>query len=353
MELKKDYKTLEEVFDALPQSIKEHSLRVEKYAVLIFLELCASEEYTMNINSRVRLRAENRSLIGLAARYHDLGKALVPEIYQNDSEDFSQEERALYRRHCLAGDELVHNILQAQPKVLRMTVDVIGEGVLTHHERWDGDGYPNGMRDEQIPIVGRIVRAANDLDHYLMRTRTENPVQTALESMMRHSVSRYDPVITGLLYEAKGKLEKLFALYREQSRAVAPVPRIIKRRTKRPMRLIYRPITDIKSGRPAALEAMMQFKRGREYVPFAEAEHLLREGKNMWEAGFCFLVEATDMARRMRICEVGGDYVLLPTVTGFLKKRGAANQIIKMLTDTELDPSRIAFILCPPKCSKS
>ncbi len=347
MERNVTYASLWDAFDALPEAVREHSLRVEKYADIIFLELCAAEEYTINMNSRVRLRTENRTFVKIAARYHDLGKGLVPEIYQWDDPDFSPEEQALYRRHCTAGGELVHDTLGDQRKVDPMMIEIIVESILCHHERWDGAGYPRGLSGEHIPIVGRIVEVADELDRRLMNTRTETPVETALEAMMGHSTTRHDPVIMGLLYEARHKVEKVFALYRGQSKAVMPVSRIIKRKTKRPMWLRYRPIVDVRTNRIAAVEADMQFKRGKAVVPFAEIEALLRRNKLLWDTGFGFAVEACDMAKRMAACEVGGDFVLLPTVPGFLRKRGAAAAIAQMLADTDNAPAHLALMLSP------
>ncbi len=345
MERNLTFSSLGDAFDALPESVREHSLRVEKYADLIFLELCAAEEYTLNMNSRVRLRSENRSLVRLAARYHDLGKVLVPEIYQWNDPDFSPEELALYRRHCNAGAELVHDILGEQNKVAPMMVEITVESILNHHERWDGEGYPRGLAGEHIPVVGRIVSVADELDRRLMNTRTETPVQTAIETMMRHSAARFDPIIMGLLYEAKFKIEKIFALYRSESKAVVQVPKVIKRRPKRPMWLRYRPIVDMRTNEIVAVESDMQFKRGKLTLPYKDVDEVLRRGKLVWDAGFGFVVEACDMAKRMEACEIGGAYVLLPTVPSFLKKRGAANTVAKMIADTDNTPSRLALQL--------
>ncbi len=347
MERNMTFATLTDAFEALPERVRQHSLRVEKYADIIFLELCAAEAYTININARVRLRSENRTLVQTAARYHDLGKVLVPEMYQWNDPDFSQEELALYRRHCMAGDVLVHDTLGDRRRVDPMTTEVIVESILCHHERWDGKGYPRGLSEEHIPIIGRIVEVADELDHRLMNTRTETPVQTALEAMMNQSAARHDPVIMGLLYEAKHKIDKVFALYRGESRAVPQIPRVIKRKQKRPMWLCYRTIVDINTNAVAAVEAEMQFKRGKTVISLAEAEPLLRRSKLLWDAGFGFAVDACDMAKRMAACEVGGAYVLLPTVPGFFKKRGAAAAIAKMMADTDSDPARIAFMLSP------
>ncbi len=340
---RKEFTSIEEAFEALSEPVREHSLRVEKYAELLFLELCAAEEYMMNIHSRVRLRADNRSLVRLAARYHDIGKVLVPEFYQWDDPEYTPEERALYRRHCLAGDELVHRISQQQT-VPPMTVDIICESIANHHECWDGSGYPNGRSEEHTAVIGRIVAVANELDHYLMNTRSEAPVNTAVDLMMEGSGTLYDPIVMGLVYDAKHKIERIFAQYRAESRAIPQAMRIIRRKTKRPMWLEYRPIAETSTKKAYAMQADMRFKRGKEIIGYAAAEPLLKKNKKLQDAGMCFAVEALDTARRMKTCEVGGRFVALNCVTGFFKKRGMANALGRLVESTDGDVSMLVLV---------
>ncbi len=347
MERNREFNSLESVFAALPEKLQEHSMRVEKYADLIFMELCAAEEYLINLNSRVRLKTENRSVIGLAARYHDLGKVFLPEIYHDYNEEYVPEELALYRRHSAAGEELVRKVTENKSGIVPMTVDVICESVGRHHERWDGKGYPIGTRDEGTPVVARIVAVADALDHRLMTTRDENPVHTVIERMMYDSGSAYDPVIMGLLYDAKYKVDRIFSLYREQSRAIAQTPKIIKRKASRPLYLKYRPIIDLNTKKVIATEAKMKFKRGRDEVGFEEVVELLRQNKNIYDAGLCFVLEAADAARRFKTCEIGGEYLTLECVTGFFRRRGMATAVIKMVNEIECEPAKLCFMINP------
>ncbi len=347
MERNREYKTLEEAFNALPESTREHCLRVEKYADLIFMELCATEEYLINMNSRSRLKTENRGAIRLAARYHDIGKVLIPEIYHEYDEEYVPEELALYRRHSIAGEELVHQVLQRQGGVLTIEADIICESVERHHECWDGSGYPLGTKGEGTPVVGRIVAVANALDKILMEEHDETPVSTAVEAMMYDSGSLYDPVIMGLLYDAKYKIDRVFSEYRAQSRAIEPTVKVIKRKSSRPFFLKYRPIIDINDKKVLATESLMQFKRGRDEVGFADVEELLRQNKNIYEVGLCFMLEASDTVRRLKTCGIGGSYLTLRCVPGFFKRRGMATAVINMVVETESDPSALCMIIDP------
>ncbi len=343
MEPQKAFTSLEEAFGALSEAAQAHSRRVEQYADLLFMELCASEEYLGNVRSRVRLKQELREEIRTAARYHDVGKVLVPDFYQWDSPRYSAEEQALYRKHCLAGEELARQILENQKGVTPTTVEILAEIMGCHHERWDGKGFPRQTAGEDTPVLGRIVAVASDLDHILMETRSETPVQTALEKLLDDSASRYDPVLIGLLIDAQRSLEKIFARYQGQSQAIPQASRIIRRKVRRPMWLEYRPISFLRDRSTAAVEARMQFRRGKEAVDYSQVTHLVKENKI--ELGMSFLLEACDMFRRLRACQVGGQFVALPCVDGLLRKRGAATLITKLFTDTDSDPAGICLIL--------
>ncbi len=345
MKIQNNFNTIEEAFAALPEKIRAHSMRVEKYADLIFMEVCASDEYIMNMNSRVRLRYENRSMIGLAARYHDIGKVLLPEVYQERDKDFSPEEHALYLTHAQSGEKLARSIMNEERGAIPTLIDTVCEGISAHHERWDGKGTPAALAGEDAPIVGRIVAVADELDHLLMETRTETPIATAMETLMMQSATRFDPVIMGLLYEVKFKIEKIFAQYKSDSRAIPQAPRILRRKSGRPMWLKYRPILRLSDKKLVAMRADMAFRRGREEVRYDAVDSYLKASKHDFDVQLCFVAEACDMIKRMNTCELPTSSISLKCVHGFWKKRGSATKVISFLKSIGADPTLIGFIL--------
>ncbi len=345
MEQNKTYTTLAEAFKALSPELQAHSLRVEKYADLLFMELVAAEEYLGNTRSRVRLKSELRSLIAEAARYHDLGKVLVPAFYQWDSESYTPEEQALYRKHCADGAELMKKLVENEPGTTAERAQIIAEVAQSHHERWDGKGFPAATAEEQTAVLGRIVAVADALDHRLMDIRSESPVDDVVNALMEGSGTRFDPVLMGLLYEARRKLEKIFAQYEGQSRAIPKAMRIIRRKAKRPFWLQYRPIIRLHDHSVGALEANMCFRRGRDVISYPEMAHLLREKKDHQDLSLMFILEASDMLRRMRTCQVGGAYLALNCPEGFLKRRGSASAVAKLVQDTDMEPQGLCLIV--------
>jgi len=86
---------------------------------------------------------------------HDIGKVAVPDAILFKPEPLNAQERVLIERHTVVGWEILRD------------VDFLGEAkavVRSHHERWDGHGYPDGLRGEEIPIAARIFAVADTLD---------------------------------------------------------------------------------------------------------------------------------------------------------------------------------------------
>ena len=86
---------------------------------------------------------------------HDIGKLSVPDALLFKPGPLTEEERALVRRHPEAGAEILHHI---------EFLDEAKTVVRHHHERWDGDGYPDGLAGEAIPLQARIFAVADTLD---------------------------------------------------------------------------------------------------------------------------------------------------------------------------------------------
>lgn len=96
-------------------------------------------------------------VIATACQLHDVGKVGIPEALVLKTGDYAPKEWEVIKRHTIIGADLlkgsVSPILQAAETVC-----------LTHHERWDGSGYPNRLRGEEIPLSGRICAVADVFD---------------------------------------------------------------------------------------------------------------------------------------------------------------------------------------------
>jgi putative two-component system response regulator len=132
----------------------------------------------------------------LAAALHDVGKIGIPDWVLLKAGRLTPEERTIIERHC----ELGHALLSGSTSpVLILAASV----ALNHHERWDGNGYPNRRRGEDIPLEARITAVADVFDA-LTRDRVYRaalPMDTAIDVMTRDRGGLFDPKLLDLFLE--------------------------------------------------------------------------------------------------------------------------------------------------------
>jgi putative two-component system response regulator len=134
--------------------------------------------------------------IRLAAAMHDVGKIGVPDWVLLKPGRLSPDERAIIERHCELGYALLNG---SSSPVLQLAASV----ALNHHERWDGNGYPNRRRGEDIPLEARITSVADVFDA-LTRDRVYRaalPLETAVDVMLRDRSGLFDPQLLDLFLD--------------------------------------------------------------------------------------------------------------------------------------------------------
>jgi ribonuclease P protein subunit RPR2 len=125
---------------------------------------------------------------------HDVGKVAIPDGILHKPEPLADEERTLMRRHALIGFEIVNDIAFLAEAALI---------VRSHHERWDGGGYPDGLAGEEIPLPARIFSVADALDA-MSTDRPYRPgisLTAARAEIERESGKQFDPAVVAVLAE--------------------------------------------------------------------------------------------------------------------------------------------------------
>ncbi|MDZ4865609.1 MAG: response regulator [Gemmatimonadota bacterium] len=145
-------------------------------------------EYCRLIAERLGLPASLQEDLYLAAPLHDLGKLGIPDYILRKPSRLSPEEYAVMQRHTVIGHELLHD---SPSHLLHLGAEI----ALTHHERFDGTGYPQGLAGSAIPLVGRIVAVADVFDA-LISSRPYKacwPREEARALVLRGAGSEFDP----------------------------------------------------------------------------------------------------------------------------------------------------------------
>lgn len=174
--------TLTHVVDALICTIeakdyytKGHSVRVSNYS-----EILANE---------IGITGKENKEIARAGALHDIGKISVPVKLLTKDGKLSDNEFERIKAHTVAGDVILTSIAE---------LGVASDVARHHHERWDGSGYPDGLKGEEISLASRIVAIADAFDVMSQGRIYQKPLplQTAIDELRRCSGTQFDPYLT-------------------------------------------------------------------------------------------------------------------------------------------------------------
>jgi response regulator RpfG family c-di-GMP phosphodiesterase len=126
-------------------------------------------------------------LMSRAGMLHDLGKLVIMDNILRKPRQLTEEEFELIRTHPVVGDKILRPLrfLACEAKAVRH-----------HHERYDGKGYPDGLKGDDIPLIARVVTVADAFDAMTSDRpyRSKRPLATAMEEIVRGAGTQFDPV---------------------------------------------------------------------------------------------------------------------------------------------------------------
>jgi len=155
--------------------------------------------YTISIARQMNLDPGMLRQIARAAFLHDIGKMAIPDDILRKPGPLTEEERAVMRRHCEIGYEMLMRI-----PFLRDAAEI----VLTHQEFYDGTGYPRGLKGEEIPLGSRIFAVADALDAMISDRpyRRARSIEAAREEIERCAGTQFDPVVVSVFLSMPSSL---------------------------------------------------------------------------------------------------------------------------------------------------
>jgi ribonuclease P protein subunit RPR2 len=144
--------------------------------------------YGMEIAHAIGLRVAEGNAVEFGFLLHDIGKVAIPDAILFKPDTLTEKERAVMEEHPVIGSAIVRDI------------DFLGDAakvVRSHHERWDGCGYPDGLAGEQIPLVARVFSVADVLDALTTDRpyRPASPLAVARAMIVEASGSQFDPTV--------------------------------------------------------------------------------------------------------------------------------------------------------------
>jgi len=171
--------TLLNAIDANDEETGKHVRRVATYA-LILADAAGLDEHTMRSIERVAL-------------FHDIGKlhGALTDIF-HESAKLTPEERRAVKTHPQRGAEVLEPLSAFYPD--------LASGVAAHHERWDGNGYPRGLKGKRIPLQARIVTIADSFDAITHRRRysAARSLGDAIGAIREGRGTQFDPALVDL-----------------------------------------------------------------------------------------------------------------------------------------------------------
>lgn len=173
-------RTIANTIDAKDAYTNGHSLRVA--------------EYSREIAKRIGFSEMEQERIYYVGLMHDIGKIGIPDAILNKPGKLSDEEFEIMKNHASIGEEILMGF-NAVPDV--------GQGAASHHERYDGKGYPDGLSGEMIPLVARIICVADSFDAMATKRAYRAPMskEFILSELEANKGKQFDPWIADIMIQ--------------------------------------------------------------------------------------------------------------------------------------------------------
>ncbi len=222
----------------LEREVQARTIELERSRMAVIEALARAAEYRDNetgrhatrvgkyagvIARRMGVTDPSPQLIELAAPLHDVGKIAIPDAILMKPGKLTPEEMEIVEKHCNHGKRIFESIAGPDMRLYfdhtrigrdlihecrTPLLDVAASIALTHHERWDGTGYPLGLAGEDIPIEGRITSVADVFDalsakrHY----KPAFPIQKCIAILDEGRGSRFDPAVLDAFHDCRSEI---------------------------------------------------------------------------------------------------------------------------------------------------
>ncbi len=169
------------------------------------IHLVRVADYCTEIAQQLKVKPRDIDDLRYASPMHDIGKLVIPDAILKKQGGLTPEEREVIRKHTLLGADIFKG---THEPILRIARTIS----LTHHERYDGTGYPYGLKGKDIPLFGRIVAIADVFD----ALTSDRPYKKAfdfdraIEIIKAESGKQFDPVVVRAFLKRINNIKKIW-----------------------------------------------------------------------------------------------------------------------------------------------
>jgi len=177
---------------------------VDRTSTYIEILLDALAERNIYSDEIIKL---NRALFISSARLHDVGKIAISDLILNKPGKLTDDEFSIMKKHTTEGENAIDQIASRTDDVEFLNNARLFAG--SHHERWDGRGYPRGLAGTDIPFQGRLMAVVDVYDALVSERPYKKPFspEEAVRLIMENAGTQFDPMIAGVFYEVRDKFE--------------------------------------------------------------------------------------------------------------------------------------------------
>lgn len=188
----------------------EHILRMVNYSTLLAYKLIEKNHPDYQIQERMVLEIERNAAV------HDIGKVGIPDSILKKPGKLTDEEWEIMRTHPIIGGDIFKSIREGlkafDPELYKVSEDI----TRYHHEKWNGEGYPHGLKGHEIPLVARIVAVADVFDAISSKRiyKEAFEVEESFQILKNMSGINLDPYLVEIFIENKSEVLKIYEKYK-------------------------------------------------------------------------------------------------------------------------------------------